>query len=93
MSKIHALKKAGFRVTEVSKLMKVSRPTASNWYRGAHGPHVLVQRKLDKLVDATEKALEAGELPIPPNVVGTAARWNYINDVIAKYLAARSSAS
>jgi hypothetical protein len=91
VSAIQSLKTAGFRVTEVSQLMKVSRPTASNWYRGAHTPHTLVEGKLNKLVDAVRRATEAGELPIPPTVIGKVARWAYINEVIARYLARKQT--
>lgn len=92
MSAIQTLKKAGFRATEVSQLMSVSRPTASNWFRGAHGPHTLVEKRLNRLVDATERGLEAGDFPIPPTVIGKDARWQYINEVVAKHLAARLNA-
>lgn len=93
MSAIETLKEAGLRVTEVSQLMRVSRPTVSNWYRGAHDPHSLVERPLNKLVDAVKRAMEAGELPLPPTVVGSAARWDYINEVLDKHLSAPKTAA
>lgn len=91
-TEIELLKTAGLRVTEVAQLVKVSRPTASNWFRGAHGPHSLVTAELNKLVDAVRQAMEAGELPIPPTVIGKDVRWQYINDVLVKYLAAKQTA-
>lgn len=86
---IAPIKRAKLRVTEVARLLHVSRPTASNWFNGVHEPHAMIRGKLNKLLDAIGAALEAGELPVPPTVIGKDARWDYINKVLVKYLAPR----
>lgn len=59
-----ALQTAGVKPRHLSRLMGVSRVTASNWIRGATQPHPLVSAQVDVLFRAVSTALEEGALPV-----------------------------
>lgn len=56
---------AGIKPRHVTRLVGVSRVTASNWLRGVTQPHHFVGPKAQALIDAVDSAIEAGELPVP----------------------------
>lgn len=56
---------AGLKPRHVTRLLNVSRVTASNWLRGVTQPHPFIQEKAQELLDAVSAALEDGALPVP----------------------------
>jgi hypothetical protein len=82
---------AKLKVTEIAKLLKVSRVTVSLWMNGHCEPHNLLIAKVRKLLDAVSKALQCGDLPAPRSVKQPD-RLGYITKVIAKQLAAMKGA-
>lgn len=59
-----ALNAAGVKPRHISRLMGVSRVTASNWVRGVTQPHSLVEAKAGVMKAAISLALEDGKLPV-----------------------------
>lgn len=51
--------------TDMSRLLKVSRVTASLWVNGHTTPSPLVNARVREFLDAVGKAYDAGELPVP----------------------------
>lgn len=64
---------AGLKPRHVSRIVGVSRVTASNWLRGIAKPHKLLEEKANALHDAAATGIENGELPVsatlPPEEV------------------------
>lgn len=60
----NTLVEAGLKPRHVSRLVGVSRVTASNWLRGVARPHKLIQDKANLLQQAVELGVESGELPV-----------------------------
>jgi hypothetical protein len=56
---------AGIKPRHVTRLLNVSRVTASNWLRGVTQPHPFIQEKAQALLDAVDAAVEDGVLPVP----------------------------
>ncbi|MBT7005050.1 MAG: hypothetical protein HOA06_10095 [Chloroflexi bacterium] len=59
------LREAGVKPRHISRLLGVSRVTASNWLRGVTQPHHLIRASADELLSATRAAMEDGRLPVP----------------------------
>ena len=57
-------KKANVRPHDVANALGLNRITVSLWYNGHSKPHRLLTDKVASLLDAIEKAVEAGELPV-----------------------------
>jgi transcriptional regulator with XRE-family HTH domain len=55
---------AGLKPRHVSRLVGVSRVTASNWLRGVAKPHKLIEDKTQLLQSAIKTALDDGDLPV-----------------------------
>lgn len=66
--RVSLFKEAGLGPTDISRFTGVSRVTASSWMNFRTSPSSLVAEKLQKLIDATERALDAGDLPLPYEV-------------------------
>lgn len=58
------VKKAKLTNGEFAALADVSRVTVSMWINGKMHPHKLHANKIDKLVSAISRAVEAGEFPL-----------------------------
>ena len=78
-------KEAKLRPADISKLMKVSRVTASLWFNGHAQPHRLLAGRLQKILNAIDAALAAGTLPVPYEV-SRRERGLYIKEAIVKHL-------
>ncbi len=57
------LKAAGLSKADISRLYGVSRQTVHNWFAGSN-VHVLIHAKVERVTNAINKAVEAGELPV-----------------------------
>lgn len=77
----HILKQAGIGPTDISRMVGVSRVTASGWLNNKFSPSRLLEDRLQKFIDVVKLALEAGELPVP-QAVGRNGRAQYLQDVI-----------
>ena len=55
---------AGLKPRHVSRLVGVSRVTASNWLRVVAKPHKLIEDKTQLLQSAIKTALDDGDLPV-----------------------------
>ena len=78
-------KEARLQPHDLAKLLKVSRITVSMWFNGHSKPHRLLADRVEKLIDAIAKAVDAGELPVPHDV-SRRERGHYIQKSLAKYL-------
>lgn len=58
------IQSAGVKPRHISRILGVSRVTASNWLRGVTRPHYLVAGKAAKLSRAVERAVADGALPV-----------------------------
>ena len=78
-------KEAGLGPSDLSKLLKVARVTASLWLNGHANPHHLLRTKVTRLLDGVGRAVEAGELPAPVDL-RRGERTAYIERTIVKHL-------
>ncbi len=81
--------KARLRTVDMAKLLRVHRCTVSSWYNGHTEPHFLLMPRIQKLLDAITRAVEANELPVPREVVQRE-RAHYINRVLVRHLRQQS---
>lgn len=80
-------KKADVLPHDVARALGLNRITVSLWYNGHSKPHRLLADKVSSLLDAIEKAVEAGELPISGDI-DRRERRNETHKVLMKYLGA-----
>lgn len=76
---------AKVRVSDVSKLLQVSRVTASMWFNDHSQPHRLIEKRVEKLTLAVTAAVSAGDLPVSDDVP-RAERFSKIKQVITAHL-------
>lgn len=69
---------------DLAKLLKISRVTASLWLNGHSRPHQLLHDRVVDLLDAVDKATQAGDLPVPHRI-SRRERGLYITNTIAKH--------
>lgn len=62
---IETFAKAGLSPRHLSALLKISRVAASRWMNGHADPHPFIRPKVEKLAALVDKALAAGDLPLP----------------------------
>lgn len=79
------IKEAGLTPDHVAKIVGVSRVTASRWLNGHFGVHRLLNAKVQRLLDAVERGLQAGDFPLPPDVP-RAMRLMEIKAVLRKHI-------
>lgn len=77
--------KAGLTPTDFSRLLGISRVTASLWFNDRAKPHHLLANKLKKLLDAIRAAVEAGDLPSPEGLTREE-RSAHITKVMSRHL-------
>jgi DNA-binding XRE family transcriptional regulator len=63
------VKNASLRPHDLAQLVGVSRVTCSMWLNGHGQPHYLLTDKVQKIVDAVDRAVSAGLLPVPHSVM------------------------
>lgn len=80
--KFEPFRLAGLGPAELSKLLRVSRVTASLWLNGRHRPHHLLEERVDLLLRAVEDALAAGELPLSHDISRRERIW-HLRSVLA----------
>lgn len=73
--------------SDLAKLVKVSRVTASMWLNGHAQPHHLLSERVSTTVDAVSRAVQAGLLPVPHSV-HRRERGLYIQQALEKVQAA-----
>jgi len=78
-------KKANVLPHDVAKALGLNRITVSLWFNGHSKPHKLLADKVASLLDAIEKAVEAGELPISADV-DRRERANEVQKVLGKHM-------
>lgn len=78
-------KKADVLPHDFARALNINRITVSLWYNGHSKPHRLLADKVASLLDAIEKAVEAGELPISADVERRERR-NETHKVLMKYM-------
>lgn len=78
-------KKANVLPHDVAKALGLNRITVSLWFNGHSKPHRLLADKVSSLLDAIEKAVEAGELPISADV-DRRERANEVQKVLSKHM-------
>ena len=76
---------ANLRPSELALLLKVSRVTCSLWLNGRKSPHHLLQPKVDRFLQEVQRALAAGELPLPADLTSTE-RSERLQRVFASFL-------
>ena len=76
---------AGLMPHEVARIIKVSRVTASMWLNGHTKPHRLLADKVAKFLDAVSSAVDAGDLPVPPDLKRKE-RAEYLTKTLVKHL-------
>lgn len=62
------LKDAGLTPSTVARLLNVSRVAVSLWVNGHSQPHRLIERRVDRLLQAVESAVVAKDLPLSEDV-------------------------
>ena len=67
------LKTANVTITDFAKIAGVSRVSVSHWVNGKMKPHKLHSNKINLLLAALAKAVEAEELPLPQGLAPDAA--------------------
>jgi len=75
--------------SDLAKLLRVNRCTVSFWYSGRCAPHVQLREKVNKVLDAIGRAVEAGDLPVPHGVRHRE-RGLYIEKAVVKHLLAKT---
>lgn len=63
------VREAGLTPADLSKLVRVNRVSASQWMNNHKQPHHLLTDRVTEVIDAIIKAVEAGRLPVPHDVV------------------------
>lgn len=86
------VKQANLLPSDLAKLLKVNRCTVSNWFNGKNHPHPMIKVKLNKLLDAVHRAVDAGDLPVPHDVKRRE-RAHYISERIVKHLRSQQEAA
>lgn len=76
--------------SDLAKLLDVNRCTVSFWFNDRSKPHVQLQAKVNKCLDAVSKAFDVGDLPVPHDV-SRRERAHYIQQVILKQLRAAAA--
>lgn len=61
-------KEAGISPSELSRLLQVSRVTASLWLNGHARPHHLHEHKIQRVLLAIRRATKKGKLPLSPDI-------------------------
>lgn len=61
-------KAAGLTPHDIARALNLNRVTVSLWYNGHAHPHKILKRRVVKLLDAINAAVEAGDLPISKEV-------------------------
>jgi hypothetical protein len=59
--------KAGVRPRHLSKVLTVSRVTASNWLNGKSVPHTMIHDKVADVYARVAELIDSGDLPLPQN--------------------------
>lgn len=67
------LKTANVTITDFAKIAGVSRVSVSHWVNGKMKPHKLHSSKINLILAAMTKAVEAEELPLPQGLSREAA--------------------
>lgn len=80
-------KTAGLRPSDISKLLGVHRVTVSLWFNGHKQPHHFLTDKVNRLLGAIDRAVDAGALPVPADKTGEE-RAAYLRTVVHRHLAA-----
>jgi len=62
------VREAGVKPRHISRILSISRVTASNWLRGVTKPHHLVKAQAAQLSQAVKLATEAEELPVSDQI-------------------------
>lgn len=75
---------AQLRPADIAKSLRLSRVTVSFWFNGHTQPHRLLTDRVKMLLDCVDRAIEAGELPVPAEVTRRE-RGLYIAKVLAKH--------
>lgn len=60
------LDKSGIKKTEAALLFVVSRHAVYDWIDGTIPKNKLIRTNTERMVKLIEKAVESGELPLPP---------------------------
>lgn len=61
-------KQARLRPSDIAKLLRISRITVSLWFNGHTQPHHFHSARVQRLLDAIQSAMDAGDLPVPLGV-------------------------
>ncbi len=80
-------KKARLLPSDVAKLMRVSRITASQWFNNRARPHHLLLPRVTALLKAIEGAYDDGKLPVPHDIVQRE-RAMYLRNTLTHYIKA-----
>lgn len=62
------VKTARLQPSDLAKVLGVNRITASMWLNGHAKPHRLLEDRVANLLDQIQRAVEAGDLPVPHDV-------------------------
>ena len=85
-------KRVGIRPHDVAKMLDLNRVTVSMWFNGHSLPHRLLEKRVARLLDAVELAVQAGDLPGPPDL-DRKERSLYAKRVLTDHLKASIEAS
>lgn len=80
--------RAGVTDAELSRLCRVSRAATHGWRRKGTKPSKWVRPLLDKIIDAVQSAVDAGDLPLSKNLIQSE-RVDALPRVIRKHLQVR----
>jgi len=79
-----AFTRAGLKQKEIGTIVGVSHTTVGLWMRGKRVPHFLHEAKVQTILDAVDRAVTAGDLPLPPTIRGED-RMEHIKTAIKKH--------
>lgn len=71
--------------SDVARLLNLSRVTVSRWLNGHSRPHQLHEYKVKRLLDAVDRAMDSGDLPVPHDIKRSE-RAAYLTKVLVKHL-------
>lgn len=76
--------RAGLKLKEIGNIVGVSNTTAGLWMRGQRDVHYLLQEKVQPVVDAVDRAVIDGELPLSATVPREE-RMDKITKILSQY--------
>jgi len=86
------LERAGMKPADIARMVGVSRTAVHHWQHKGTQPSKWVMPRLRKVLDAVERAVEAGDLPPSPEL-DPAARVAAVIDAVTAHVKKNKAAS